>query len=502
MLLADFDSSKKIDSPHVFEGHRLTGIRAFYFGKAGHTESTDLARRGGTYYQNGEAQVRRRVNQLVTALWEEQVPVIHMCVQMPLTQGKGILEAMMLEKIDFCTNDKENGGYRPKKSSQVFEDFARLCASHQAQQMVEHSDFFSVSIGSHDQELHVDFQLQTRALTVEVQEAYFAIKAAESVCVKPQSSIIEDVCKELRQVLSTALHQLEEHSAAVDKLRSQLLKDDGCKAYYRQQPPIFVTSKGSSEAWNKSETASQWQKEAWTLQKAGHALRQPRVRKPEDASSSAHVAESKPLYPRIVNELRFSPQRANNLETKMSAAAASGDTKDLCKYLKNIRGFTKEVAEQYATEAAGLEVEPFHKAYKDDFIQHIAAHLASEGTCKGASDTAVPKKTQSKTWYARIIEDLGVNKTAQADTLRTAQADTLWSKIADAASSNNTDDLWKYLCNFKGAGGKRLAEVAKQYATEIFGGIPVDLKTYKPCVYKTEFIRHIANKLVSEFGDH
>ncbi len=488
IFLADFDSSLE---PFFFGGRKLTGMRAFYFGKAGDTENTDLYQRGSCYYHDSSG--ARRVNQLITALWDKGVPVVHMCAQIPTMHGKGILEAMMLEKVNFCTNSQENHGYRPKHAKSVFEDFAELCAKTQAQKIVQHSDFFSVSIGSHDQELHVDFQLAVRALTVEVQEAYAAMEAAESGLVQHQQIISEGVMKELRQVLGTAVDQLAEHSAVVDRVRDKLMKHDACKAYYQQLPPLFVPSIERAPAWTKSAKASEWQQKACDSRKASHTSQQQSSSKQGSTSTATDATRARPLYARIKEELNLKQQKAQKFQAEISDAAASGDTKSLEDYVCKITRFTF-IAEQIATEVVG-DV-PLQKAgkrcvCKPDFIWHIAKQLVDEldGSTEEALVTAVPKKIRSKTWYDTILEDLEV-KPAQADSLR--------NKIADAALSKNTEDLWKYLCNFKATKGRKLAEFAKQYAVEICGGEPLDFKTFQPCVFITEFVRHITWQLVSE----
>lgn len=399
VLLADFGSARQ---EYYVNGRQVTGMYAFYFGKS--EDGKGLTVRGQTYYQKSSA--TRCVNKLVAALWEHDVPVVHMCSQIPTSQGKGVLEAMMLSKFDFCTNYTSNGKYRVEGSGQmVFSQFCQLCSCVGQQKELEHSDFFATAVGEYDTELQADFLLQSREVAVRLQEAYSAIDFAEKRGAQPEQ--FQAQRSTLQQLQRTCLKQLTEHISAVQTCRDELLGDSACKNYLTDQLPLFVPSKSPSEAWLKSRQSATWAHEAYKMRKQlAEPLEEPAASsKPLVTTSQAGmdrellqqerqaVTDARPvllqnnfktqkLYTKLVEDLKVKAKQAATLKAHMAQAAESSNNRELWKYLLSFKGLRGDRVERYAKEVVGrtpldpLTYQPCLNKYQ--FMTYVAEQLRIE----------------------------------------------------------------------------------------------------------------------------
>ena len=275
MLLADFSAAKKNQEPP------LSGMYAFYFGRSDTsiseegTKSEGLTNRGKSYFLNDTQSMKRPPNQLRKALMDEAgVPTILMCSQIPVSEGKGVLEAMMLQNYDFFTNSAYNGGARGEGSA-ILATFRQACTEVKTQKPIQHQRFFaSVQRKQTDSALRNAFLMRSRSVSVRIQEAYTAMDAAESSSDQSHqwTGILKQRRTKLQGLLCDMLHQLEEAGAIVDSCAATLQESvDPCFDYYSDVPPITKpTRKGALRtfAWTAARDAELAQKAAWDAVKA------------------------------------------------------------------------------------------------------------------------------------------------------------------------------------------------------------------------------------------
>ena len=241
MLLADFGAATRNKQPPY------SGMYAFYFGRSdvAFTEkgekSEGLKSRGNTYFVKKD----RAPNNLRKALMDEgAIPTILMCSQIEVSEGKGVLEAVMLHRYDFFTNGTYNGGVRPMKEGEtsLVDSFRQACMKVKIQKPIEHRKFFaSIQKDLTDASLRNAVLMNSRSVSVRVQEAYAAVAAAEASPNLSTNSgeLLGQQRRRLQGRLCIMLEQLKEAEAEVENVAAMLQGNiDACYHYYNDVPPI------------------------------------------------------------------------------------------------------------------------------------------------------------------------------------------------------------------------------------------------------------------------
>ena len=497
IILADFDSSK---SKHSIGGTIIRGKFALYFGKSG---DNGLISRGRNYYQDCHRE--RLVNKLIKALWDHGVPVQFMCSQIPHSQGKGILEAMVLARLDFCCNDKDNDGFRLRASAGhtgLYDEFLFLCSRVKEQQGLQHSELFFTPVCRVDQDIQSRFQQLSRLLNVNLEEAYSAVAAAGQASASLPALLT--VCSQLRSLQLTALEQLEQHNAMIDSCHDQLWRIARCKVYYNSALQPF---KGRSPAVEHSEKAIKMEQEAWAERKqtfdTACKLNLHEDSAPSDVAGSTGLAKGKATRGASSTDTtkgKVDGTTGSGLFTKGKAASTEdntpiqGGTDTRAAGLRSLQGSAKsavartKVTEKKAT-GRGMQAQSSHcqATSRADSI----GSGGGRGTDKAESTTStkdvgdVPRpRVLPTTLYHTILEDLEVKE---------AQAAYLKDRIKAAAKSGQPRILYRYLSTFTGL----FHPEVEQYAWQLVGGTPLHPDTYMPCEYKYEYLHHIVVQLLS-----
>ena len=131
--------------------------------------------RANQHFHEKGTQATSKVDKLIKALEEDQIPVVCMCSQISVAQGRGSLEAIMLQNFDFVANDTHNshfrwsssGGYSPVNwddKKQLLAAFAAGCHSALQRGLLKTKaeDFFATATGS-GAELLNQYLVQSRA---------------------------------------------------------------------------------------------------------------------------------------------------------------------------------------------------------------------------------------------------------------------------------------------------------------------------------------------------
>ena len=219
------------------------GLFAFYFGRTDRKEQA-LYTRSNEHHHEPDTEATAKVDQLIKTLRNRDVPVVHMCSQISVEQGRGSLETIMLHHFDFIANDADNDRarwyaatmdghasqrYRVnwKDKDALFEAFKNECASAKACGLlsVQHADFFATATGSGATALN-KYLVQSRAVFVKLQDAY---RAADQLKIMPDP--LSEERTELKLILADALKGLADAEERVDKCMDDVMQHKVCYEY-------------------------------------------------------------------------------------------------------------------------------------------------------------------------------------------------------------------------------------------------------------------------------
>lgn len=209
-----------------------------------------------------KTKLKSRVDKLIRALQNKKVPVVHMCSQIFVEQGRGSLETIMLHHFNVAANDAENSHARWHDSElqgtvsqqysvnwddedALFTAFRAECIAAKAAGLlsVKHADFFATASGSHKEALN-DYLLQSRAVFVK-------LRAADQLSASKSQPSKQPVWSStnMDRVLAGAIARLAEVEVKVNSIMTAMTKHKACYQYYHSassQSPFGNKANGGS----------------------------------------------------------------------------------------------------------------------------------------------------------------------------------------------------------------------------------------------------------------